>query len=326
MAVDKFCSFNSSRRSFLSSGVMVVDTSREPLVWNGATVPPIGTGIWLKPFRGIPPAHRLPELDLVYLDKSCRVLESIVLSPDLISEPLKGSAESALILPRNTLSSSQTHPGDQLLICTAEELSNRLAGESKSNSSSPLAPAHQVPAPVSSARQSSGSAASSQIVIGKTEAVPQARQAFSIKALLQRWFHSERKNRCAQRFLASDLVAFYWTGGNPEPRKIRDISYDGFYLPHHERWAIGTVVQMTLQRAETDGETPEDFIAVASKVVGWGPDGMSFEYDLADSATRVGLRSSVKVGIRMQVVQRFFERLNLTAIAPSTDEAFSQAG
>ena len=88
--------------------------------------------------------------------------------------------------------------------------------------------------------------------------------------------------RRADRQALSGLVAYYFTGGSPEPQRISNISVTGFYLHTDERWMPGTVVRMTLQRVGTKGDDPADTITVNSRIVRWGSDGEGFEFILTD--------------------------------------------
>jgi uncharacterized membrane protein (UPF0127 family) len=65
-------------------------------------------------------------LDLIYLDEQYRVIHLVEYFPSFRIAPLKTQAESVLELPTHTIYSSQTQPGDQLVICVAEEMEHRL--------------------------------------------------------------------------------------------------------------------------------------------------------------------------------------------------------
>jgi uncharacterized membrane protein (UPF0127 family) len=65
-------------------------------------------------------------LDLIYLDEHYRVIHLVEYFPSFRIAPLKTQAESVLELPTHTIYSSQTQSGDQLVICVAEEMENRL--------------------------------------------------------------------------------------------------------------------------------------------------------------------------------------------------------
>jgi uncharacterized membrane protein (UPF0127 family) len=83
-------------------------------------------GLWVVPSRGIHTVGLHFPLDLLYLDGQYQVIHVVeYLNPFRIA-PLKTRAESVLQLPTYTIYSSQTRPGDQLLICAAEEMHLRL--------------------------------------------------------------------------------------------------------------------------------------------------------------------------------------------------------
>jgi hypothetical protein len=120
---------------------------------------------------------------------------------------------------------------------------------------------------------------------------PAPRKKYSWKIRALRWLFPElvigeterpRDRRRADRQSLPGLIAYYFTGGSPEPHKISNISVTGFYLHTDERWMPGTVVRMTLQRVGTKGDDPSDIISVNSKIVRWGSDGEGFEFILTD--------------------------------------------
>jgi uncharacterized membrane protein (UPF0127 family) len=66
-------------------------------------------------------------LDLIYLDDNYQVIKVIEYFPTFRIAPLKIKAASVLELPPHTIYSSQTQPGDLLLICPAEQMESRLS-------------------------------------------------------------------------------------------------------------------------------------------------------------------------------------------------------
>ncbi len=64
-------------------------------------------------------------LDLIYLNESHQVIHLIEHFPRFRIAPLRTQASSVLELPTHTIYTSQTQPGDQLLICAVEEIANR---------------------------------------------------------------------------------------------------------------------------------------------------------------------------------------------------------
>jgi hypothetical protein len=86
-------------------------------------------GMWVVPSRGIHTLGVFFPLDLIYLDENYRVIHLIEYFPRFRIAPLRTHAASVLELPTHTIYSSQTQPGDQLVICKAEEMENRLSRE-----------------------------------------------------------------------------------------------------------------------------------------------------------------------------------------------------
>lgn len=85
-------------------------------------------------------------------------------------------------------------------------------------------------------------------------------------------------HRKSERKSAPGLVAYYWDGAAPQAHEIQNISSTGFYLRTKERWHLGTVVTMTLQKTGVAGSSSELYIAVQSKVVRLGDDGVGFVF------------------------------------------------
>ena len=125
MDTKEFCVYNKTRENFLSSGVTVIDSVSDPLQVLKVLIEGLAdnaeTGMWLTPLRRVPIVPRISPFDLVYLDQDRRVLHGVEVLPSACFSPFDGPADSALLLPIHTLSSSQTHPGDQFVIYEAEE-------------------------------------------------------------------------------------------------------------------------------------------------------------------------------------------------------------
>lgn len=123
----------------------------------------------------------------------------------------------------------------------------------------------------------------------KGKAAPRAKQKDSLQNRFMKWLYpapaaGPADRRRSSRHRARGLVAYYYTGGAPKPHRIGDISTTGFYLLTEERWLPDTIIRMTLQRAGTEGDAPEDAISVVSKIVRCGMDGVGSEFILADTA------------------------------------------
>jgi uncharacterized protein len=122
-----YCVYNQTRECFLSLDVKAADTTLSRLRGLiGRLQLRSDEGIWVLPSRGIHTLGLRFPLDLIYLDEHCRVIHLVECLPSFRIAPLKAQAESVLELPSHTIYSSQTREGDQLVICVAEEMEQRL--------------------------------------------------------------------------------------------------------------------------------------------------------------------------------------------------------
>ena len=117
----KYCVFNQSRQSFLHLGVARADTSFRRLRgllgrWSLRS----DEGLWVIPSRGIHTVGLFFQIDVVYLDESCRVVHLIESLKPFRIPPLRIHCESVLELPTRSIYTSNTQIGDQLLILTPE--------------------------------------------------------------------------------------------------------------------------------------------------------------------------------------------------------------
>lgn len=118
-----FCVFNRTRESFLSLCVLPAETlgARLAGLLGRIKLAP-EDGIWLVPLLGVHTIGMLFPIDLIYLDRSHRVLHLVEhLDPFRIS-PVHGRCASLLELRSRTIYFSRTQVGDQLLICSPEEV------------------------------------------------------------------------------------------------------------------------------------------------------------------------------------------------------------
>jgi len=85
--------------------------------------------------------------------------------------------------------------------------------------------------------------------------------------------------RKSPRHAIPHLVSYYWDGENAAPtaHRVRNISANGLYLLTERRWYPGTLITVTLQMTAGSHEC-ETAIAVLSKVVRSGPDGVGFKF------------------------------------------------
>jgi uncharacterized protein len=121
-----YCVYNQTRECFLSLGVTPADTTFTRLKGLiGRLKLRVDEGLWVVPSCGIHTMGVLFPLDLIYLDEDLQVVHVIEHFPRFHISPLRTQATSVLELPTHTIYSSQTQPGDQLLICAAEEMESR---------------------------------------------------------------------------------------------------------------------------------------------------------------------------------------------------------
>jgi hypothetical protein len=107
---------------------------------------------------------------------------------------------------------------------------------------------------------------------------------------LARWLFKDRRDlfqerrelfqdrRDTERHREPQLEAYYWSGAAPASHSVRDISSSGAYLVTQERWHLGTLVMITLQRTDEYVDGRARSITLQSKVVRWGNDGVGFVF------------------------------------------------
>jgi len=118
-----YCVFNQTGESFVGLNIRRADTSLARLRGLlGQFRMRSGEGLWVIPSHGMHTIGLLAAIDLIYLDVGERVIHLVEhLSPFRIA-PIHLRSSSVLELPPHTIYSSQTHVGDQLLICPPEEM------------------------------------------------------------------------------------------------------------------------------------------------------------------------------------------------------------
>ncbi len=122
-----YCVYNLTRECFLSLNVKAADTVFARLKgFIGRFKLRSDEGIWVVPSRGVHTLGLLFPLDLIYLDENYRVIHLVEYFPSFRIGPIKTQAESVLELPTHTIYSSHTQPGDQLVVCVADELQQKI--------------------------------------------------------------------------------------------------------------------------------------------------------------------------------------------------------
>jgi uncharacterized protein len=122
-----YCVFNKTVESFVGLNIRRADTPMARLRGLvGQFRVKSGEGLWVVPSHGIHTVGLFTPIDLIYLDASHRVIHLVEhLSPFRIA-PFLLKSSSILELPPHTIYSSQTHVGDQFLICPPEEMEGYL--------------------------------------------------------------------------------------------------------------------------------------------------------------------------------------------------------
>ena len=122
-----YCVYNQTRECFLSLGVTPADTIFARLKGLiGRLKMRSDEGLWVVPSSGVHTWGVLFPLDLIYLDENLCVIYVNEHFPRFKVAPLRIRAASVLELPTHTIYSSQTQPGDQLVICAPDEIEDRL--------------------------------------------------------------------------------------------------------------------------------------------------------------------------------------------------------
>lgn len=120
MATQTHRIINSTQGSLLSEGVQELDATFEHLTVLRVLIEGLAdnheAGLWLTQVKGIPAVPRISPFDLIYVDEKQRVVEAVELLPAGEQPPFEDPAVSALVLPFQTISATQTRIGDQLVI------------------------------------------------------------------------------------------------------------------------------------------------------------------------------------------------------------------
>ena len=128
-----YCVFNKTRESFISLSVAAADTHLARLKGLvGRLRLKSDDGIWVVPSQGVHTIGVLFAIDLIYLDADHRVVHTIESFGTFRIGPIRRNCASVLELPTRTIYSSQTHVGDELLICSPDEMKAYLKGNQSS--------------------------------------------------------------------------------------------------------------------------------------------------------------------------------------------------
>lgn len=131
----------------------------------------------------------------------------------------------------------------------------------------------------------------------------------SVRNWLKKISSSDHKR--ADRLEAPPLAAYYWDGSIPTGHEVRNISTTGFFLVTRERWHLGTVVTVTLQRTDIPDPTAssDGYLTVLSKVIRLDPDGVGFAFVLLADKSSVRANGHTRGSVDRNTIVRFLEHL-----------------
>jgi uncharacterized membrane protein (UPF0127 family) len=131
-----YCIFNKTRESFVGLNVMVADTHLTRFLGLlGRMRLRSDEGIWVIPSYGVHTIGLPFAVDLIYLDYENRVIGLVESLGGFRVGPVRLGCASVLELANHAIYSSQTQVGDELLICSSEDmqtfLTNNQGGQPK---------------------------------------------------------------------------------------------------------------------------------------------------------------------------------------------------
>jgi hypothetical protein len=339
MESQRLCAYNQTRECFLGLEVAAADVSFAALKEQlGKLALKSGEGLWMSPFRGIPDTNMRVPLDLIYLDGDCRVIEVVESFPTFHATASSPHAASVLALPTHSIYSSQTQPGDQLVLCAAEEMQHRLERFSTTNSTissvqsavllrgKPLWSGGPGVVELEDRSENDSSERDGSEKDRPKKERPKTAKLYEMslvepgvesvrppKNWLDRWWSPDPRKAPELRKFSRDsspgLAAYYWTGAAPAAHNVKDICASGLYIVTEERWYPGTLILMTLQESSDGEASVEKSISVHCRAVRWGNDGVGLQFvPIDDSAARKGLNELVN-GANKKDVDLFLEQL-----------------
>lgn len=286
MELRMFCAYNQTRECFLGLEVTAGDFSYEALSRAGALTIKPNEGLWLCPFRGIPEFDVPGPMDLIYLNKDCRVIDLMESFPSARGKSSIPAVDTVLVLPAHSIFLSETRIGDQLVLRAAEEMPGWL--ERQQNGANDIKPGANKKSSFVSAM---GRKALEFVGLepGSRHGRPNPDVPVGVdlpgrddpaSGEHKKWFQRlwSRDLRQSSRKRVGGLAAYYWNGLPPSPHEVRDISSSGLYLLTEDRWYPGTVILMTLQDKSGSGNDADHAIPVRVRAVRWDSDGVGLQF------------------------------------------------
>lgn len=310
-----YCAYNQSREQILCAHVDLADLLPENLREKLSPLT-VGSGkaLWLVPFRGIAQSQADSPIDLLFLNSDYHVLAMTESFPIADPTTCNWPVGTALALPAQSIALSGTLPGDQLVLCSLEEMKRRfvhLRGfgtgtgmtdgdvEAKNLPYTPDSVAHDSPPICNEAVQLT---TEEEIVeehplplappavpeqtparTGEEEtSAPSNGRASSPRNWLRRLLPAElpldkepSDKRKFPREVLPGIAAFFFSGG-PSPSSVRDISMSGMFVVTTERWYLGTIIRFTL--TDWRVQPPDRYVTINAQAVRWGDDGVGLRF------------------------------------------------
>lgn len=316
------CAYNKTRGYILGVEIACGDFTSATLVERMPLISPkSGAGLWMVPFRGIPATDVQVPLDLIYLDASRRVIETVEFFPTFRVSPSSPAAASVLALPIHSIFASHTQPGDLIAFGHIEDVEHELASlfgpDAAANAAEEARGTQQetatpsAPAPQKEELRPRQEAAPTKPATEAASPEPWKKESPKKKSWLKRLLAPDPvEPRRNMRESVPGLTAYFFTGGTPVPHVIRDISPSGLFVVTDERWYPGTLVQMTLKKTEEGMPRTEHSIALMAKSLRWGNDGVGVAFVLQDSGNS-GYDALHAQGATRAELDQFLERIGL---------------
>jgi hypothetical protein len=283
---------DATQETLIVPDVLNIDTEREPINVVAKNLNGIANnGLLLSPYRGIPQVGGTPDLDIIYIDRHFRVVRCLegyrhgsITLPDI-------SASSALILPSGRASAARIQVGDKL------DVRDVATGSRWGGASEAL---------------DQGSSLEEDRSANDELQRPPKPPGKGLRGIFGRLMGSKEKpksldRRKAERRVIPGLVAFFSLTSLRKGFGVKSISTEGFYVLTEERWPPGTSVMVSLQIINPASQQIEAMIAVQSKVVWLGTDGVGFAFD--DDPTHRNRHLSATGIEEMQQLKKFLQMI-----------------
>jgi hypothetical protein len=136
--------------------------------------------------------------------------------------------------------------------------------------------------------------------------------------------HDQRRS---PRIPGGDLVAYYWNGGAPSPRKVSNVGPDGAYIEAPDKWYPGTVVTLIFQLASAHPPNPHEAAsadcglspcAIRAVVIRSAQDGFGVEFLFVNHDERSGFQNFLREAVGTQAQSELNLAANRRAAAGST--------